>query len=70
MFCAVQEEEGEAALREDMGRMIMSLLSQIEFEMIVMMTSVAEGISFASKPQCILNTLRDFCVSVDVTSAN
>lgn len=28
LFCAVQEEAGEAALREDMVRMIMSLLSQ------------------------------------------
>ena len=28
LFCAVQEEAGEAALREDMERMIMSLLSQ------------------------------------------
>lgn len=28
LFCAVQEEAGEAALRGDMVRMIMSLLSQ------------------------------------------
>lgn len=28
LFCAVQEEAGEAALREDVVRMIMNLLSQ------------------------------------------
>lgn len=62
MFCVVQEEAGEAALREDMVRIIMSLRSvRLEFEMIAMMTPGKQGISFASTPQCILKRLWESC---------